>query len=130
MDMSISQAVNISDISSSVCIKCHEKVLTAYPVMHGPVVSGECLMCHAPHDSTVAHLLKGAAPRVCTQCHTPENMVPVRPEHKDEKADCLTCHFGHGGPSRGLIRPKGPVAGAATQPAVSPVQVAEGGPTL
>lgn len=123
IDMSISRAVDIAEIPPTVCLKCHQGVTTEYPVMHGPVVSVQCLLCHAPHDSTLPYLLTGTSPRLCGQCHTPENMVPVRPEHNDAKADCLSCHFGHGGPSHGLLRPKQPVAGAA---GVSPMHVAEG----
>ncbi len=131
MDLSITQPTNISGVSSSVCLNCHGKIPSQYEVMHGPVSSGECLLCHNPHESSVKHLLVASAPRVCTQCHTPEVMTPRRSEHQDEKASCLNCHFGHGGPAHGLLRPTPP---ATTEPANSrtdsPPSLAEGRASL
>jgi predicted CXXCH cytochrome family protein len=108
MELSISQPTNIKNISSSVCLKCHGKVPTQFPVMHGPVAAGACLMCHAPHSSSTAHLLQAPAPRICVQCHTPGGTLTQRPEHKDAKADCLSCHFGHGGTKHGMLRANEP----------------------
>lgn len=131
IDMSIARPTNITQISSALCLRCHEKVRAEHVIMHGPVTATECLMCHNPHESGVAHLLKAPAPPICTQCHAPEMMLPLRPEHADQKADCLNCHFGHGGPAHGLLRPISP---ASTQPAnaqVEPPQsVAEGRASL
>lgn len=118
VEMDISRPMTISEVPSSTCLRCHEKVRGEYPVMHGPVSATECLMCHAPHDSTVAHLLKAAAPLVCVQCHTPDTMVPRRPEHQDEKSDCLSCHVAHGGPKHGLLQTTSTTR-PATRPAVS-----------
>ncbi len=115
-EMSITRAIDIKSISSKVCLKCHEKTPNQYPFMHGPVAVGECMLCHAPHESPNPHLLLAATPRLCVQCHVPELMSPKRPEHADEKADCLNCHVGHGSGARGLLRVKAP---AATRPAVS-----------
>jgi predicted CXXCH cytochrome family protein len=127
MEMSIGRAVTIAEISSNVCLKCHEKVRASYPVMHGPVAAAECLICHAPHESPVAHVLRAPAPTLCAQCHTPENMQSDRPEHKDMSADCLGCHSGHGGATHGLLR-----AGnsATTRPTVSTGSVDAGETTL
>ncbi|CAN5464541.1 hypothetical protein BH10PLA1_BH10PLA1_03230 [soil metagenome] len=101
-------------IDSSVCLKCHEKVLREFPVMHGPVTAVECLRCHTPHESNSDHLLATASPRVCVQCHTPELLGLKPAAHRDKTADCLTCHFAHGGPQHRLLRE------ATTRPATQP----------
>lgn len=117
VEMDISRPMDIGDLSSNLCLRCHDKVRAQYAVMHGPVASTECLLCHVPHESTIAHLLRTEAPRLCVQCHVPEVMVPLRPEHQDPKADCLSCHVGHGGPKHGLLREKRP---ATTRPSTRP----------
>lgn len=115
VEMSITEPTRIGEMTSSICLKCHDKIPGEYPVMHGPVATAECMMCHSPHESGVPHLLKATAPRICIQCHTPELMTPRRSEHQDEKADCLKCHSGHGGPRHGLLRP----LQATTRPSVA-----------
>jgi len=123
IDMSIGQPTSITALSSDTCLKCHEKAPREFAVMHGPVAAVQCLLCHTPHESAAPHLLTSFPPRVCVQCHAPETMLPKRPEHADEKADCLTCHVGHGGTSHGLLRA---AAAAATQPSVSSLAPADG----
>jgi predicted CXXCH cytochrome family protein len=93
-----------------------------YPVMHGPVVNGQCLFCHEPHEATVKHLLRGNAPGLCLQCHNRADLPDKPAEHRDQKLDCLTCHVGHGGGRHGLLRPGAAVwglASATTAPAAA-----------
>jgi predicted CXXCH cytochrome family protein len=131
LDIGIDRPTNISAISSSVCLNCHAKVLAEYKTMHGPVASAQCMLCHMPHQSNVAHLLNTPAPRLCVQCHAPETMTPHRPEHQDSKADCLTCHSGHGGATPGLLHTDTPpTAQPATQPTVSSLPLMQGGAGL
>jgi predicted CXXCH cytochrome family protein len=91
-------------LSSDVCLKCHDKLRDQYPVMHGPVAAAECNICHVPHESSIAHLLRDPAPAVCVQCHQPELLSPVPVEHLDPQKSCLDCHSGHGGPKHGLLK--------------------------
>jgi predicted CXXCH cytochrome family protein len=91
-------------VPEDVCQKCHAAVATAYPVMHGPVAAGACSKCHSPHQSRNKHLLRDNARKVCMQCHTPDLLGPMPPEHMDPKADCLTCHSGHGGNAHSLLK--------------------------
>lgn len=112
---SVFRASSGLSIESDVCLKCHQKVLTQYPVMHGPVTSVECLRCHTPHESNSAHLLSSASPRVCVQCHTPELLSTKPPEHMVKTADCLSCHSGHGGLKHKLLLDR-----ATTRPATQP----------
>ena len=92
------------DVTSDVCLKCHQKVQNAYPIMHGPVAAVECLWCHAPHEANDKHLLRLNSPELCLQCHTPELLSPDPPQHLDPKADCLQCHSAHGGQKHGLLK--------------------------
>lgn len=85
-------------LKSDICLKCHEGKQTEFPAMHGPVAAVECLACHDPHSSRYTHLLKTSTPKLCLQCHVAEDlMASGAPEHNDLTADCLSCHYGHGG---------------------------------
>jgi len=106
------------NIDSDVCLKCHAKVINQFAVMHGPVSSVECLRCHTPHESNTEHLLASSSPRVCVQCHVPELLSPKPPEHLDKTADCLTCHYAHGGAKHGLLKQS--TTRPATQPTSAP----------
>lgn len=112
---------------SSVCFTCHEKVLTQYQHIHGPVAAKACLWCHAPHESIVPGLLRLSAPGVCIQCHDYLELSSKVPEHQDQKANCLTCHVGHGSSERKLLRADRPASSQPAVPATSPAAVAGGG---
>lgn len=133
LEMSIARPVNIADIPSTVCLKCHQEIPDEYRLMHGPVAAAECSFCHSPHESSIPNLLKARAPAVCAQCHSAETMTADRPEHQDLKADCLTCHIGHGSHSRGLLRvnvvPKAQPAVSTLGPTTMPTAAAEGATT-
>jgi predicted CXXCH cytochrome family protein len=106
-------------ITSDVCLKCHKDKLTQYPVMHGPVSAVECTLCHAAHESTIPGMLNYPAPKVCAQCHVRELLSPNPPEHLAADSQCLSCHFGHGGPAHKLLRPSA-VAPRLAQPTTRP----------
>lgn len=106
---------SITSVDSAVCLKCHASVVDAYPMMHGPVAAGACLFCHAPHESTIAPLIRVAGPQLCSQCHGPTFMgAPTSPVHADLQRDCRDCHGGHGGSARYFLvdKPAAPPAGA------------------
>src|SRR5581483_12228618 len=119
---------DFTKMGSDVCLKCRQKELNKFPVMHGPVAAAECLLCHAPHESTYPKLLKEPSPQVCIQCHLPELLPQKPPEHQSEAVSCLDCHFGHGGPKHGLLRPVSTTA-ASTQPATTQTTAALAHPT-
>jgi predicted CXXCH cytochrome family protein len=96
---------DFTKIPSSICVKCHRKVVNQYPVMHGPVSAVECTWCHTPHESQIEHLLKMPAPDVCVQCHEPALLPTKVPEHLIAEKSCLDCHVAHGGAKHGLLRP-------------------------
>jgi predicted CXXCH cytochrome family protein len=96
--------VRLSRNDSQVCRKCHESVLTEYPVMHGPVARA-CLWCHNPHMSGHPYLLQQPMPALCLQCHDEGLMSTTVAAHQDPSANCLSCHDGHGGTARYFLRP-------------------------
>jgi predicted CXXCH cytochrome family protein len=96
------------------CVKCHTKVSTSLPKMHGPVAREACKFCHAPHESTQPYLLKDDPVKVCTQCHDQQLLGSKPPEHLDGTTSCLNCHFGHGGHDSYFLKP------AAAPPATVP----------
>ncbi len=89
-------ATMLTKDDSSVCMRCHTQIKDQYPMMHGAVTGNACLMCHNPHLSPLAHLLREKAPGLCLQCHEMETQIPT-PSHEDLGQDCLSCHRGHGG---------------------------------
>lgn len=105
-------------LQSDVCMKCHATVINQYPVMHGPVSAGECLLCHNPHESSVKGMLNDDAPAVCTQCHVSE-FLPQDREHQDTTRNCLNCHVAHGGEKHGLLIQGYTAENPATQPATT-----------
>jgi len=113
-------------LEPSICLKCHQDTPTQYPVMHGPVAAVECLWCHTPHESSIAGLLKQAAPAVCTQCHDRELLSAQPPEHFMPDKSCLSCHVAHGGQKHGLLREGVNLVGdasAAPAPTATPTTV-------
>lgn len=103
------------DLAYNACVKCHKKVDSEHPLMHGPVARDQCKWCHAPHQSTEPYLLKDTPIKVCTQCHDKQLLGNNPPEHTDGTTSCLSCHFGHGGTARYFIK-----SAAATNPATQP----------
>lgn len=99
-------ASGFTQLDASVCMQCHEPVLTAYPRVHGPVAAEACLWCHQPHESPYAFLLAAPSPDVCMRCHRLQMIEEApQPHHEDLHRDCLDCHLGHGGPDRYFLRP-------------------------
>ena len=118
------------------CTRCHKKITTEYPRMHGPVAAAvvagpvpTCKWCHAPHESTEPALLKDTPVKVCTQCHDAQLLAPKPQQHTDGTS-CIQCHFGHGSAAENthFVKPNvmgqwstsRPSTRAATQPGTRP----------
>ena len=113
-------------VDSSVCLQCHQKVLGAFAVMHGPVEARACLWCHAPHGSPFRGMLRGPSLDICLQCHEIPLLTAKVPEHRDGKTECLNCHVGHGSAKHNLLRPEAPTTapGPTTAPSSMPAAAA------
>ncbi len=91
---------------SSVCLKCHEAVPNEHVRMHAPVVTTNCLWCHDPHQTPLAHLMRGEPADVCGRCHTSRLLGPAhRGQPASSYANCLDCHSGHGGSQAFFLHP-------------------------
>lgn len=90
----------------SICLECHEKVLTEHSWTHGAVAGRACLWCHSPHESARKWLLRGPDRKVCAQCHAGTLSASTTvAAHTDENVSCVACHFGHGGDNSLMLKP-------------------------
>jgi predicted CXXCH cytochrome family protein len=86
--------ITLSRQGSDLCYKCHEPK-DKKKTVHAPVMGGDCISCHNPHQSANKGLLKEAMPRLCFQCH-PESMMKQGNMHPPVAAgDCSGCHDNH-----------------------------------
>jgi predicted CXXCH cytochrome family protein len=75
------------------CGRCHAlKLDKAY--IHGPLASGDCLVCHDPHSSPYKPLLVSQSDSFCFQCHD-RNDIANSPGHANLEEPCTTCHDAH-----------------------------------
>ena len=75
------------------CERCHAlKLDKAY--VHGPVASGECLVCHDPHSSPYRPLLVSQSDSFCFECHDRKD-IANSPGHANLEESCTTCHDAH-----------------------------------
>ena len=54
---------------SQMCVGCHDKKLFQGKTVHGPVATGQCLLCHASHTSTEVAHLRMEPVALCADCH-------------------------------------------------------------
>lgn len=114
----------LTTTDSTICMDCHQPLVQKFPVMHGPVAAKACLWCHAPHTSSEPLLLRAATPDLCMQCHDRQLLGDKPPDHQDAKADCLSCHFGHGADKRFFLKPVPTTAPASPPiPTTQPVAI-------
>ena len=52
-----------------VCFSCHSNFVSQAKVKHSPAEEGQCLECHAPHESPYRYLLVKRGMALCLQCH-------------------------------------------------------------
>lgn len=98
------QNAKISLLSSSkLCYKCHDDFNDDYKVLHGPVASGDCLVCHSPHRAKHKYLLVKSIQTLCLNCHDLD-VLGGKNEHKDIiRTTCLECHNPHGGDTNMIL---------------------------
>jgi predicted CXXCH cytochrome family protein len=84
------------------CYGCHQPPSSDQGWIHGPVAAGRCVLCHEPHRSANAALLKRPIPTLCTQCHS--QLASIENHERASYALCLDCHAGHASPAKHLLR--------------------------
>jgi len=84
------------------CFRCHAlKLDKAY--IHGPLASGDCLVCHDPHSSPYRPLLVSQSDNFCFQCHD-RNDIAKSPVHANLEEPCTICHDAHMSNTKYLLK--------------------------
>jgi len=87
------------------CYDCHDKgSFLNKKVVHPPVTDGQCTMCHSPHQSDEAHLLRGKMPDLCFQCHDRKEFFNKYVHPPVAAGECMSCHLPHEADIKFLLR--------------------------
>jgi predicted CXXCH cytochrome family protein len=86
--------------ADELCAQCHT-IKTDKKFMHGPLVSGGCLVCHDPHSSRYPYLLVSDSGS-CLDCHDREAVARIEGHRID--SNCTTCHDAHGSDTKYLLK--------------------------
>jgi predicted CXXCH cytochrome family protein len=86
------------------CYTCHQEYSALEAWVHGPVATGNCLLCHEPHKTQNEFLLRKPVPGLCYQCHEEQAIRLIKKHAEESYARCIDCHEGHAGTTRGLLR--------------------------
>ncbi|MBW6493593.1 MAG: cytochrome c3 family protein [Burkholderiaceae bacterium] len=89
------------------CSSCHTgkspaRAQAAGLWVHGPVATGYCVMCHAPHAAPQPYLLQKASNALCVECHSDASLIS-RTTHQG-RPDCVSCHNAHLGKDNRMLR--------------------------
>jgi len=86
--------ITLTQQGADLCNMCHEPK-DKKKTVHAPVMGGDCISCHNPHQSANKGMLKEAMPNLCFQCH-PEDMMKQKNMHPPVAVgDCSGCHDTH-----------------------------------
>lgn len=84
------------------CLRCHQLGLEKRYV-HGPLISGGCLVCHDPHASPYRALLVSESDGFCLRCHDRDALSRID-GHTGTAERCTTCHEAHMSDKRYLLK--------------------------
>jgi predicted CXXCH cytochrome family protein len=87
---------------NELCAQCHTIDMNK-KFMHGPLTSGDCLVCHDPHSSRYPYLLVSDSGTVCLDCHDRETVAAIE-GHGSLEGNCTTCHDAHGSDTKYLLK--------------------------
>ncbi|MHC4742858.1 MAG: cytochrome c3 family protein [Planctomycetota bacterium] len=100
---SYSKEIKLVAAVPDLCFGCHED--DRYDVsMHGPVLTGECVFCHKPHNSAYPKLLVATIPDLCYRCHVQKDMVDIEGHSDKGYFKCLKCHNAHSSSKNKLLK--------------------------
>ncbi len=86
------------------CFACHKEYSALEAWVHGPVATGNCLLCHEPHKAKNESLLRKPVPELCYQCHEEQAIRLIKHHAAESYSRCTDCHEGHASTARGLLR--------------------------
>jgi predicted CXXCH cytochrome family protein len=86
------------------CYTCHKEYLATDGWKHGPVATGDCLLCHEQHEAATRPLLKKPIPELCYHCHEPGMLGQIANHAKQSHTSCTDCHEAHASPGRMLLK--------------------------
>ncbi len=99
-----SRQVNLVSPLPALCYECHDMPQGGKGWVHGPVASGQCVICHEPHRSVNRHLLKKPEPQICFQCHEETSLKTLPGHDQASYQTCLDCHAGHSSFAKHLLK--------------------------
>jgi len=86
------------------CSICHKEYAAMEGWVHGPVATGNCMLCHEPHQTENQSLLNKTIPELCYRCHETK-ILQLVPGHSEKSyASCSSCHDSHSSPGRMLLK--------------------------
>jgi len=88
---------------AELCLMCHEDPLAAAH-QHPPVVEGDCLFCHNPHQSEHAALLTAPQGELCLNCHDADAFSGQSVHGPVTTNACSACHNPHAAKQAKLLR--------------------------
>ena len=104
--------VTLLEPPDTLCNWCHRMLVSegkskALPVVHEPVVKGECGSCHDPHAGQRPAMLKAEPKEICRGCHQKvyEGMETMPYVHGPMNlGTCDLCHVTHAGSNAFLLK--------------------------
>lgn len=89
---------------NQLCLVCHTDFFKG-SFVHGPAAVGECIVCHVPHDSQFAPLLKVSKDDLCPTCHRePRQALGLHNKASERKFGCTDCHDPHFGNAQYFLK--------------------------
>jgi predicted CXXCH cytochrome family protein len=96
------QSYKLLEAPENLCKGCHDKA--DKKVVHAPVEAGDCGVCHNPHGTEHAALLRMVGAPLCFQCHEAAEIGSME-THKDAgDMVCTECHNPHSADDEHLMR--------------------------
>ncbi len=94
----------------ALCLICHTDVegKAAKAKVRHAALDGDCTLCHTPHASSHARLVRGKGGEACGSCHDEKLAGKGEFAHGViASLGCEACHEPHGGANRKLLRVSG-----------------------
>ncbi len=92
---------------ANICFSCHDKTNFTSGVIHAPVQTEKCSVCHNPHVARFEGLLHKQDANLCAQCHDTDAYQQGNVHQPIRQGQCLVCHAPHNSQSKkGLLRSK------------------------